>query len=64
MTVCHIFSHEHNAKDVAQQEYELAKDHYQEVLHFLDWTMPNAPERFHAALEHRDEARKRYFEFL
>ena len=64
MNVCQVFSHQFNAKDVAHQEYELAKLHYWEVTHLLDWTQPEAPDRFQAAHERLQEARSRYFEFL
>ncbi len=62
--VLQVFEHEHNTKDVARQEYELAKLHYQEVIYFLDWTLPGAPERFHAASDRRDDARRRYLDLL
>jgi hypothetical protein len=54
------FSHEHNALEVATQEYRHAKEHFREVLHYRDCTNPDHQRRFRDALDRQEEARDRY----
>ena len=48
--VLRVFSHEHNSREVAAQEYELAKEHFREVVMHRDSVRPRAP----AAVPGRD----------
>jgi len=62
--VIDAFTHQHNALDVATQEYELAKEHFREVLKYRDATNPEHQQRFHDALERQDAARDAYLKAL
>ena len=64
MTVLRVFSHEFNAVDVARQEYELAKEHFQEVCKHRDPTNPDHQKRFRDAAERQEEARNNWLKLL
>ena len=59
-----FFKHEHNALEVATQEYRLAKTHFREVMHYRDCTNPEHQKRFRDALDRQEVARERYVEAL
>jgi hypothetical protein len=62
--VLRAFDHEHNALEVARQDYEMAKQHVDEILR-LDWRQRNnCQDVFRAAVERRDAARKRFVALL
>jgi hypothetical protein len=54
------FTHEHNAHEVARQEYWLAKRHFREVLKYRDATNPEHQKRFRDALDRQEAAREAY----
>jgi len=58
------FAHQHNALDVATQEYELAKLYFREVLKYRDATNPEHQQRFRDALERQEAARNAYLKAL
>jgi hypothetical protein len=58
-----FFVHEHNRREVVEQEYEAAKAHYDEVL-LQDWTSDDAQKRFRAASDRLSAARERWRELL
>lgn len=59
-----FFTHEHNALEVATQDYKLAKAHFRDVLHYRDATNPEHQKRFQDALDRQELARERYVESL
>jgi hypothetical protein len=59
-----IFTHDHNAFDVAAQEYELAKQHHREVLMHLNAFNLEHQWRFSDAQERLEAARERYLTLL
>jgi hypothetical protein len=64
MTVLRVFSHDHNAGDVARQEYEFAKQHFQEVCKHRDPTNPDHQRRFRDAAERQEVARERWLKVV
>jgi hypothetical protein len=60
----HIFTHEHNAAAVAEQEYEMAKEHVREVSLLRDPTNPDHQRRFRDAMDRQEVARERYVRLL
>ncbi|HEX4611073.1 MAG TPA: hypothetical protein VH092_22980 [Urbifossiella sp.] len=64
MTVLRAFNHEHNAAEVARQEYEFAKQHFREVCAFRDPTNPDHQQRFRDAADRQEEARERWLRVL
>jgi hypothetical protein len=59
-----IFTHDHNALDVARQEYNMAKQHFREVMKHRDCTNAEHQRRFRDALERQGVARERFVELL
>lgn len=64
MTVLRVFDHSHNPRQVAAQEYELAKEHFKELLEYRDATNPDHQKRFQDALDRQEAARERYIKAL
>lgn len=60
MTPCPVFTHEHNALEVAAQEWELAERHFREVCQHGDMRNPDHQQRFRDAVERREAARERW----
>jgi cytoplasmic iron level regulating protein YaaA (DUF328/UPF0246 family) len=58
------FSHAHNPLDVAHQEYELAKQHFREVMQYRDATNPEHQKRFRDAVNQQEAARNAYLKAL
>jgi hypothetical protein len=58
------FTHEHNRRDVARQEFDLAKEHYRHVRRTMDCRDPASVERFQEASRLRSEAFERYIEVV
>jgi hypothetical protein len=59
-----FFRHEHNALEVATQEYRLAKKHFRDVMHYRDCTDQEHQKQFRDALNRQEVARERYVEAL
>lgn len=58
--ILRAFTHDHNPLEVAEQEYEMAKEHYRQVLLHCDPLNPDHTRRFHDALDRLDAARGRW----
>jgi hypothetical protein len=58
--VLRVFSHEHNAREVAAQEYQLAKEYLSDVCKHRDPTNPDHQRRFQDAMERQEVAREAY----
>ncbi len=58
--VLRAFTHEFNEREVAAQEYRLAKEHFDEVLRLRDPTNREHEKRFRDAAERRSVARDRF----
>jgi hypothetical protein len=58
--VLRVFTHGHNAIEVATQEYELAKEHLREVSKHRDPTNPDHQKRFRDAMDRQELARDAY----
>jgi hypothetical protein len=55
-----VFTIEHNRLDTARQEYELAKEHYAEVLKLREPGRPDHQQRFADAQERLERGREAY----
>ncbi|HEX4608222.1 MAG TPA: hypothetical protein VH092_08450 [Urbifossiella sp.] len=64
VTVLRAFNHEHNASEVARQEYEFAKQHYREVCSQYDGRCRNCQSRFLDASERLEAARERWLRVM
>jgi hypothetical protein len=64
MVIYEGFTHTHNAHEVIRQEYQLAKQHFQEVLMYRDSTNPDHQKRFRDALDRQEAAREAYVAVL
>ena len=58
--VLRAFTHDHNRAEVVRQEYEMAKEHYRQVLLHCDPLNSDHTRRFHDALDRLDAARERW----
>ena len=59
-----LFTHEHNRREVARQEYEAAKQHFREVRQHRIAGNADHDRRFHDAVEQQRAARDRFVELL
>lgn len=62
--VLRVFTHEHNAEDVARQEYQLAKAHFRQVVLNRACRMSGYDEQFRAASDRRAAAFERLLRIL
>jgi hypothetical protein len=63
-TILRVFTHEHNAAAVAEQEYEMAKEHVREVCLLRDPTNADHQKRFLDAMDRQEAARERWLKLL
>ena len=64
LVIQNVFTHEHNPLEVARQEYDLAKEHFRQVVLNRVIGIPGHERRFRDALDRKIAARDRFVEML
>ncbi|WP_020471497.1 hypothetical protein [Zavarzinella formosa] len=62
--LANIFTHDHNALEVARQEYEAAKKHFREVMENKVCGIPDHERRYRDAMERQNSACEKFAKTL